>query len=675
MLRHALFAGLLAMMAVGCSSPTQFSIANPTAAPAAETRQPGALQAGMAVADITPPPGMPKAGYSKNAHYGDSFRTRLKARVFYIAAQGSAPIVVVQTDLLAGSSPVRQQVLANVATATGIAPENLIVTATHTHAGPGQFLGTNFYNRFASNAEGFEPDYYAFLVRQLTAAVQQAHAQRRPARLATGRIDVWGLTRNRSLAAHLENPKRLVADEAAQNKFHAINPALYLIRVDAQAADGQYYPLGAISNFSIHGTGIPSTAEELNADVWAWIERDLEWRIKVDYHPPWQPAHAAFEGTHGDMAPAIRPGMPGFIEARRIGEGIAAEAYSLFRSLDGRLKDQAVLRSALREVDVFQQPSLDGATLCERAAVGTALTAGAHENTTPVLNHLPFFAPGWPRWFLTGDCQAEKRWVGFAWLQPLVLPREDFPHRLPVQVLQVDDLALVGLPFELTTMTGRLIAERVRAEWSKVGQPIQHIAVTSLANEYWGYAVTPDEYKRQHYEGGHTLYGPQTAPYIAAQAARLSRDLLAATGNVRDLPARWDYTLKTGHYLPQDHEPAGQRQPLSTPEYLDPESNREGYWAFRWQDVNPSRIHWQDPLVRVEYSDDGKVWQPLTLGLQKIDDEGYDVGVHFLDKAEAGMAQYEARWYNPQFHGERKYRFVIAPRGKEKVALVSPAFG
>ena len=39
----------------------------------------------------------------------------------------------------------------------------LFIGATHTHAGPGQFLGTDFYNRFASNRSGFDPAYAEFV--------------------------------------------------------------------------------------------------------------------------------------------------------------------------------------------------------------------------------------------------------------------------------------------------------------------------------------------------------------------------------------------------------------------------------------------------------------------------------------------------------------------------------
>ena len=49
------------------------------------------LLAGAAEADITPPPGMPKAGYSSNAHDGNGFRTRLHARVLHLRAVDSDP--------------------------------------------------------------------------------------------------------------------------------------------------------------------------------------------------------------------------------------------------------------------------------------------------------------------------------------------------------------------------------------------------------------------------------------------------------------------------------------------------------------------------------------------------------------------------------------------------------
>ena len=61
------------------------------------------LLAGAAEVDITPPPGLPKAGYSANATDGVGFRTRLRARVLHLRA-GVASLAIVHCDLLGGSS-------------------------------------------------------------------------------------------------------------------------------------------------------------------------------------------------------------------------------------------------------------------------------------------------------------------------------------------------------------------------------------------------------------------------------------------------------------------------------------------------------------------------------------------------------------------------------------------
>ena len=187
--------------------------------------------AGAAEADITPPPGMPKAGYSANAHDGHGFRTRLRARVTHLRA-GRSSIALVQLDLLAGSSVLQYLVADAIADRTDIPLAGVWLGATHTHAGPGQFLGTDFYNQHASNRPGFDPAYTDFLVRQIAGAVIEAHDTRAPAKVAVGRTEVWGVTRNRSQDPHVQN--RTVRDKRLdpQRKWVSINPDLHLLRVD-----------------------------------------------------------------------------------------------------------------------------------------------------------------------------------------------------------------------------------------------------------------------------------------------------------------------------------------------------------------------------------------------------------------------------------------------------------
>ncbi|HEV2361053.1 MAG TPA: neutral/alkaline non-lysosomal ceramidase N-terminal domain-containing protein, partial [Acidimicrobiales bacterium] len=213
------------------------------------------LLAGAAVADITPPPGMPKAGYSANAVDGRGFRTRLRARVVHLRS-GETSLALVACDLLGGSAILQHLIARTVAEWTDVPIEGLLIGATHTHAGPGQFLGTDFYNRYASNRAGFDAAYSQFLVEEISAGVIRAFDSRRPAVLATGSADVYGLTRNRSLAAHLENASVASEPCGADRKFSAVNPRLHLLRVDSDR-DGQgYAPLAALAVFSVHGTGI-----------------------------------------------------------------------------------------------------------------------------------------------------------------------------------------------------------------------------------------------------------------------------------------------------------------------------------------------------------------------------------------------------------------------------------
>ena len=92
-----------------------------TVKPAFQHQDQGVV-AGRAIRDITPPVGMPKAGYSSNAHTGQGFRTRLKVRVVYLRAAGK-PLAFVQLDALGGSLIVRLEVLKRIAAYTDVLPK------------------------------------------------------------------------------------------------------------------------------------------------------------------------------------------------------------------------------------------------------------------------------------------------------------------------------------------------------------------------------------------------------------------------------------------------------------------------------------------------------------------------------------------------------------------------
>jgi neutral ceramidase len=96
------------------------------------------------------------------------------------------------------------------------------------------------------------------------------------------------------------------------------------------------------------------------------------------------------------------------------------------------------------------------------------------------------------------------------------------PEVLPLQVVTLGNLALVAVPFEMTTMAGRRLRQTVLAQLSPLG--VDQVVIAGLSNAYAGYLSTRGEYSVQHYEGASTHFGPWTL-----SALRQSFDALAGT--------------------------------------------------------------------------------------------------------------------------------------------------
>lgn len=649
----------VSLLWAGCGSTTKLVIRNIEARP---SPPPAAFMAGTAKVDITPRPGISKAGYSTWSKDGTGFRNRLYARVFYFRDTDGRAMAIVQADLHAGSLPLQRRIAEMVAGETDLDAGNIMLTATHTHQGPGQYYGNDFYNRFASNRSGFSKEVFDFLAERIALGVLEAYGACRPAGIAAGTIKVWGAARNRSMEPYVAN--ETVEDKSLEpgQELRAVNPVLHMVRIDALSEEGRPTPLGAFSSFSVHGTVLPADNRFYDAEIWASIAREVEWRIADRYDPPRPAIHGPFVRTHGDTNPNIAYGMEGYIESCRIGEEIGLKAWELFEHLGEEIDGNAVVRTAAREVDMLDAPEIEGICIAGRAAAGTALTGGATENLSPLIGHIPPFKKGCPRRVFTRGEQGHKRLLGGVF-QYLVLPRESFPRKLLVQTFQVGDSVIVALPFEITTEAGHRIESGVRLALQDAGLEAGHVVVSSVANGYFGYTTTREEYARQWYEGGHTLYGPNTTAYLTAHAAQVA-GAMARQDRVADYPAESIFTLKSAGNSKPDLEALGLRATNRRPQYSPQRVNEEDSWSFRWYDIPPGRIAWDRTLVGVEVRTDDGDWVPLRVGLQPIDDSGSDISVRFLGEInDDNMGLYETCWYNPVPGGEdRRYRFTIAPR-------------
>jgi len=607
------------------------------------------LLAGAAEVDITPPPGMPKAGHSKNAHDGDGFRTRLRARVVHLRS-GRESVLLVAQDLLAGSALIQRRLAERVADEVPL--RGIFLTATHTHAGPGQYSGSAFYNDWASNRPGFDPGYADFLVDRLASAAREAIDTRRPSRLAIGRTEVRGFTRNRSLGAHVRN--RGVTDRRVedQRRYLAIDPDLHLLRVDD--TDG---PMAAFAWFSIHGTGISHHDSSYNADVWAYLTGELGDRVAETTGR--RPVCGAAVASHGDMTPAVRPGMLTFPEAERVGRGIGTAAARLHDELGGELSASLTITTALREIDLAASPVVDGVSLAP-PRVGWAKTAGAAENATPLIHLVPPFKAGLGR--RPRGPHGQKRIIGGldALHSRLVAPDERFPSILPVQVLRIGDAAAIGLPFEVTVEAGRRVAAALGGK---------DVWVSSLVGDHCDYLTTPEEYTAQYYEGASTLFGPDQQDFVAAVVRELGSAM-----RERIVEDTLDRTFDFGvhHYLAKPAGTSPVAPVADVPRFVEATPREDAHWEMTFTDVPPGDLAWHEPLVRVEV-ETGAGWSPASYDGRPVDDQGWRIGIVHRGRLRSGRHAYVVRWFGPPLGVPVRHRFVLLDNGGRPGAI-GPAF-
>ncbi len=143
---------------------------------------PPALQAGAATSNITPELGILVVGgfapYPAR-HVHDELHARC-----LVLDDGKTKLALVVCDVLGLHRSVSVEARRLIQEATGIPPENVLISATHTHSA-GTALGKNRYV-----SEQVLDDYQRFVARRIADGVRRALNLLRPAEVAFGAVDV-----------------------------------------------------------------------------------------------------------------------------------------------------------------------------------------------------------------------------------------------------------------------------------------------------------------------------------------------------------------------------------------------------------------------------------------------------------------------------------------------------
>lgn len=519
-------------------------------------------------------------GYASPDQQGSGLRQRLYARTFIIGNPDSPDesFVYVVLDTAMGDTAIRDGVLRGLEGLGGeyarYGQSNLALTGTHSHSGPGAWLN-NLLPQISTS--GFDKQSYQAIVDGTLLSIQRAHDNMAPGSLSFGSIDIEDANINRSPYSYLANPKE------EQERYTAdVDKTLTLLKFDREE---DKKTTAILTFFPVHGTsmlnnntlvtgdnkGVAAYLFERSAEgdstfaedfvagfsqsnvgdtspntLGAWCEDGSGEKCKFEDST----CGGKTEDCHG-RGPYFHEKDEGAKSCFEIGKRQYSAARELFDSL-GENSTKIVGSSSISSFHTFQDfsdytfvspfDSSEELKTCS-GALGYAFAGGTTDGPGMfdfTQNGTDSPATDNPLWNIARAFIHEPSEEQVACQDPKTIlldvgdlekPYSWVPSIVDIQVLRVGQLMIIVSPGEASTMSGRRWKEAVAdasAEELSVTDPL--VVLGGPANTYTHYITTKEEYGVQRYEGGSTLYGPNTlAAYINLTLTHLPS--LADPGN------------------------------------------------------------------------------------------------------------------------------------------------
>ena len=618
------------------------ALALPHAASAA-TPSP-ALDVGVGRADITPPTGYYMMGWVRSDGVVQGQNTRLWAKAI-VLREGDRKVALVSEDL----NGIPGGMLAQAAALDkdlGYSEQNVLDSASHTHAAPTSFYNFSTYNSVFMtirtptdfDLQGtVDPQLYAFMVRQLALAIRRADQNLGPGKVGWGHVYIDNLTQNRSIEAHLADhgihlqPGNGNPSMDPDGVNHTIDPNASVLRVD-KTIGGRDVPVGMWASFANHGTVNKFQFTYYNEDHHGPAMHRSEAEIRrLGNVPASQDVVTAFGNSNeGDISSGLdRSGPAG---ADWVGTVEANAFMRAWRSAGADMSSSPSIDLRWTRMCWCGQDTPDGPT-ATTPAFGKAEFTGSEEGRGPLfdITRLPFEGSRLPVGIGPQGTKVQM---------PLPL---DVPKAVPLMTLRIGDRLLVSIPGEMTVEMGRRVRSAVMN--AVAGSGIGDVVIVGLANEYEDYFTTPQEYDTQHYEGAATVYGRTSSDALEQVLAGLAGDLAAG----RPAPPPYSYDPTNGIGGDASAAPFSTGASAASGFAQPPTSAaRLGHPKIWWQGGLRGFDRPLDrPFVLVQRADAG--------GWQTVDS---DLGLAVLWTVDKN-GKYSAEWEPPLDARLGSYRFVV----------------
>ncbi|XP_053548878.1 neutral ceramidase [Bombina bombina] len=487
---------------------------------------------------------VPLMGYASSDQLAGGIHTRQYSRAFIVAEpDNSKRVVFVSVDIGMVSQRLRLEVLEKLKTKyiNLYRQDNVILSGTHTHSGPAGYFQ---YTIFMLSSKGFNREATDAIVNGIVKSIDRAHQSMKRGKVFLNRGILGNSHINRSPTSYLHNP------ESERNRYESNTDKdiVVLKMVDMNNQD-----LGVISWFAVHAVSMDNTNHLISSDNLGYASYLFEQEMNNNSLPGEGSFVAAFASSNlGDVTPNTKgphcintgdscenptstcpiggistcmakgPGDNIFDSTRIIGEQIFSKAKELYNSASKEIEGE--LNSAHQWVDMsnvtVQINETHTAKTC-KPALGHSFAAGTIDGVG-ILNFTQGAVEGDPFWDgirdailgvpsnETKECHKPKPILLNTGEMNVPLPWH--PTIIDVQILTIGPLAVLAVPGEFTTMSGRRLREAVKnVSYIELNGTINtDVVISGLCNVYTHYVTTFEEYQAQRYEAASTIYGPHT---------------------------------------------------------------------------------------------------------------------------------------------------------------------
>ncbi|KAK6169103.1 hypothetical protein SNE40_020219 [Patella caerulea] len=501
-------------------------------------------------------------GYANPSQTSHGIHIRQYSRTFIVGDNGNKTrVVFVNVDACMLSQGVKLEVIKRLKALYGnlYNERNVCISGIHTHSGPGGF---HQYLLYDITSLGFVKESFEPLVAGITESIRKAHESIQPGNIYTNNGELLDSNINRSPTSYLNNP----AAERKKYNYDVDKNMTVLKFVDANNKG-----IGMISWFAVHCTSMNNTNGYISSDNKGYAAQLFELKMNKGALMGEGPFVAAFaQSNEGDVSPntkgpkcidtgkpcdtptstcngrneqciASGPGKDMFDSTRIIAQNQYNKALELYNSATVKINGPVDFRHTYVDMTNVRVKVNSTTTVktC-KPAMGFAFAAGTTDgpgafNFKQGSNKTNLF---WDfiRDFLHTPSPEQEACHD---PKPILLDTGEItrpylwqPTIVDTQIFRIGQLAIIAVPAEFTTMSGRRMRNAVESALKAGGLPKDTISVIAgLSNDYADYVATFEEYQKQRYEAASTIYGPYTLQAYIQEFTKLATDLTTGTAS------------------------------------------------------------------------------------------------------------------------------------------------